>query len=262
MTVLPKLATGLDVNVRFTGVSDFEYTPECSIFDLLGIPLYHGWLVDPQSPEAVSAVGKLSYNQLVEKIITCKHSSDSNLVTEGLVAEQFLETTAAQLTYHGLCELTAAATEDELSVFFRNNHFSTMTKHKSHLYLLVTDQGFLQEEQVVWESLHNVDGDSCFCDSDFHLSHSLGKSHGAEGGGGSPEKQLQVDQQQQQPQGTLGLSDLELAQQLQQEEYQQQQAVQPVRTRAPSPQGRGATSGRPAGERRQRSKTESDCVLL
>ena len=28
MTVLPKLATGLDVNVRFTGVSDFEYTPE------------------------------------------------------------------------------------------------------------------------------------------------------------------------------------------------------------------------------------------
>ncbi|XP_012979258.1 ubiquitin carboxyl-terminal hydrolase MINDY-1 isoform X2 [Mesocricetus auratus] len=267
MTVLPKLATGLDVNVRFTGVSDFEYTPECSIFDLLGIPLYHGWLVDPQSPEAVSAVGKLSYNQLVEKIITCKHSSDPNLVTEGLIAEQFLETTAAQLTYHGLCELTATAKEDELSVFFRNNHFSTMTKHKSHLYLLVTDQGFLQEEQVVWESLHNVDGDSCFCDSDFHLSHSLGKHQGAEGGGSSPEKQLQVDQdylialslQQQQPQGMLGLSDLELAQQLQQEEYQQQQAVQ---TRAPAPQGRGATSGRPAGERRQRSKPDSDCVLL
>lgn len=34
----------------------------------------------------------------------------------------------------------------------------------------------------------------------------------------------------------LGLSDLELAQQLQQEEYQQQQAAQPVRTQAPSPQ--------------------------
>lgn len=48
VTVLPKLATGLDVNVRFTGVSDFEYTPECSVFDLLGVPLYHGWLVDPQ----------------------------------------------------------------------------------------------------------------------------------------------------------------------------------------------------------------------
>nr|XP_035978847.1 ubiquitin carboxyl-terminal hydrolase MINDY-1 isoform X5 [Halichoerus grypus] len=212
-----------------------------------------------QSPEAVSAVGKLSYNQLVEKIITCKHSSDTNLVTEGLIAEQFLESTAAQLTYHGLCELTAAAKEGELSVFFRNNHFSTMTKHKGHLYLLVTDQGFLQEEQVVWESLHNVDGDSCFCDSDFHLSHSLGKGPGAGGARGSPEKRRQVDQHQ--PQDTVGLSDLELARQLQQEEYRQQQAGPPAPVRA-SPQGRGATSGRPVGERRQRPKQDSDCVVL
>ncbi|XP_064257845.1 ceramide synthase 2 isoform X1 [Passer domesticus] len=85
MTVLPKLSTGLDVNVRFTGVSDFEYTPECIVFDLLNIPLYHGWLVDPQSPEQAQAVGRLSYNQLVEKIITCKHSGDSGLLSEGLL---------------------------------------------------------------------------------------------------------------------------------------------------------------------------------
>uniref|UniRef100_A0A8C0TWT0 Ubiquitin carboxyl-terminal hydrolase n=1 Tax=Cyanistes caeruleus TaxID=156563 RepID=A0A8C0TWT0_CYACU len=82
MTVLPKLSTGLDVNVRFTGVSDFEYTPECIVFDLLNIPLYHGWLVDPQSPEQVQAVGKLSYNQLVEKIITCKQGHLYLLVTD------------------------------------------------------------------------------------------------------------------------------------------------------------------------------------
>lgn len=40
---------------------------------------------------------------------------------------------------------------------------------KGQLYLLVTDQGFLTEEKVVWESLHNVDGDGNFCDSEFHL---------------------------------------------------------------------------------------------
>ncbi|XP_057898760.1 ubiquitin carboxyl-terminal hydrolase MINDY-1 isoform X2 [Melospiza georgiana] len=194
MTVLPKLSTGLDVNVRFTGVSDFEYTPECIVFDLLNIPLYHGWLVDPQSPEQVQAVGKLSYNQLVEKIITCKHASDSRLVSEGLVAEQFLEATASQLTFHGLCELTARAREGELGVFFRNNHFSTMIKHQGHLYLLVTDQGFLQEEGVVWESLHSVDGDSCFCDTEFHLSHPLGKD-GASTAPPDPRlQQRQVDQ--------------------------------------------------------------------
>ncbi|XP_068778678.1 ubiquitin carboxyl-terminal hydrolase MINDY-1 isoform X3 [Struthio camelus] len=266
MMVLPKLSTGLDVNVRFTGVSDFEYTPECIVFDLLNVPLYHGWLVDPQSPEVVQAVGKLSYNQLVEKIITCKHSSDSNQVTEGLIAEQFLESTASQLTYHGLCELTAAVKEEELSVFFRNNHFSTMIKHKGHLYLLVTDQGFLQEEGVVWESLHNVDGDSCFCDTDFHLSHALGKEAAS---ASSPEhhlQQRQVDQdymialslQQQQGQGPSALSDLELARQLQQEEYQQQQ-----QRPAPAPaQGRAQPGARTAGERRQRQKQDSDCVLL
>ncbi|XP_061872346.1 ubiquitin carboxyl-terminal hydrolase MINDY-1 isoform X2 [Colius striatus] len=238
MMVIPKLSTGLDVNVRFTGVSDFEYTPECIIFDLLNVPLYHGWLVDPQSPEVVQAVGKLSYNQLVEKIITCKQASDSGLVSE------------------------AAAREGELSVFFRNNHFSTMTKHKGHLYLLVTDQGFLQEEGVVWETLHNVDGDSCFCDTEFHLSHAPGKG-GATAGPLEPRlQQRQVDQdylmalslQQQQGQGPSALSDLELARQLQQEEYQQQQQL-PV-------QGRPQPGSRPATERRQRHKPDLDCTLL
>lgn len=38
-----------------------------------------------QSPEMVAAVGKLSYNQLVEKIIDYKHSADSTQVAEGNV---------------------------------------------------------------------------------------------------------------------------------------------------------------------------------
>ena len=46
--LLPKLQTGLDVNVKFSSVSDFEYTKECIVFDLFNIALYHGWLVDPQ----------------------------------------------------------------------------------------------------------------------------------------------------------------------------------------------------------------------
>ncbi|XP_078105211.1 ubiquitin carboxyl-terminal hydrolase MINDY-2 isoform X3 [Sander vitreus] len=169
MAVLHKLQTGLDVNVKFTGVRVFEYTPECIVFDLLDIPLYHGWLVDPQMQDIVKAVGNCSYNQLVEKIISCKQSDNSELAGEGIVAEQFLSSTATQLTYHGLCELTSTVQEGELCVFFRNNHFSTMIRYKGQLYLLVTDQGFLTEEKVVWESLHNVDGDSNFCDSEFRL---------------------------------------------------------------------------------------------
>ncbi|GAB6032762.1 hypothetical protein CHUAL_011629 [Chamberlinius hualienensis] len=163
----PKLQTGLDVNVKFTGVKEFEYTSECIIFDLLNIPLYHGWLVDPQAKDVEQAIGKLSYNQLVEKIITNKSSTESDLVTEALVAESFLERTASQLTYYGLCELNNAMKSGELAVFFRNNHFSTIYKHKNELFQLVTDQGFLHESNVVWETLSNIDGDGQFVDANF-----------------------------------------------------------------------------------------------
>nr|XP_057903577.1 ubiquitin carboxyl-terminal hydrolase MINDY-1 [Doryrhamphus excisus] len=261
MAVLPKLSTGLDVNVRFTGVTDFEYTPECIVFDLLDIPLYHGWLVDPQSPEMASAVGKLSYNQLVEKIIDYKHSSDSSQVSEGLAAEHFLETTATQLSYHGLCELNTVAKEGEMCVFFRNNHFSTMIKHKGHLYLLVTDQGFLREEVLVWESLHNVEGDGNFCDSNFRLCHPPQRaSPPASLPPCDQQQQRQIDQDYlvavslQQEAGASGpLSDLELARQLQQEEYQQQGPQQAT------PQVRGQGSQQGGARRREK---DSDCVVL
>ncbi|XP_016421382.1 ubiquitin carboxyl-terminal hydrolase MINDY-2 isoform X2 [Sinocyclocheilus rhinocerous] len=271
MAVLHKLQTGLDVNVKFTGVRVFEYTPECIVFDLLDIPLYHGWLVDPQMADTVKAVGNCSYNQLVEKIISCKQSDNSELAGEGFVAEQFLNNTATQLTYHGLCELTSTVQEGELCVFFRNNHFSTMTKFKAQLYLLVTDQGFLTEEKVVWESLHNVDGDGNFCDSEFHLRPPSDPETVYRG------QQDQIDQdylmalslQQEQQASDLGweqipegISDLELAKKLQEEEdrrasqyYQEQEQAQAAAAQAQGQQpaagadqvDRAAAAGASAG---------------
>ncbi|XP_791130.2 ubiquitin carboxyl-terminal hydrolase MINDY-1 [Strongylocentrotus purpuratus] len=167
MEIMSRLQTGLDVNVKFTGVKDFEYTQECVVFDLLNIALYHGWLYDPQNLEVVSAVGTCSYNQLVERIISTKSSADDEEVRKGLLAEQFLASNASQLTYHGLCELNSTIKEEELCVFFRNNHFSTLYKHKNELYVLVTDQGFLTESNVVWETLSNIEGDSYFVDGNF-----------------------------------------------------------------------------------------------
>ena len=78
--LLPRLQTGLDVNVKFSGVSAFEYTNTCDIFDSLNVSLYHGWLIDPQETNLAAAVGTLSYNQLVEKIITDKTSDDDEKV--------------------------------------------------------------------------------------------------------------------------------------------------------------------------------------
>lgn len=167
LAVIHKLQTGLDVNVKFTGVADFEYTIESIIFDLLNISLYHGWLMDPQSPETEAALGSYSYNQIVERIISNKASPRPELVTEALIAEEFLENTKSQLTYHGICELHNKLEKGELAVFFRNNHFSTIYKLKEELFLLVTDQGFVTEPNVMWETLANVEGDSHFVDQDF-----------------------------------------------------------------------------------------------
>ncbi|KAJ6393770.1 hypothetical protein OIU77_023078 [Salix suchowensis] len=36
--LLPQLATGIDVNLKFRRIDDFEFTRECAIFDLLDIP--------------------------------------------------------------------------------------------------------------------------------------------------------------------------------------------------------------------------------
>ncbi|XP_051948273.1 ubiquitin carboxyl-terminal hydrolase MINDY-1-like [Xyrauchen texanus] len=189
----------------------------------------------------------------------------------GLIAEQFLESTATQLSYHGLCELNTTAKEGELSVFFRNNHFSTMIKHKGHLYILVTDQGFLQEESVVWESLHNVEGDGNFCDSDFRLCHPSQKSSAASQPTAQQQQQMQIDQdylvamslQQEQGEAPGPLSDLELARQLQQEEYQQPQQQQQQQQQQPSAgQMRGQAASQPGGQRRREKKEDSDCCIL
>ena len=34
------------MNVKFHNAHAFEPTPEVAVFDLLGIPLVHGWLMD------------------------------------------------------------------------------------------------------------------------------------------------------------------------------------------------------------------------
>ena len=101
----------------------------------------------------------------------------------------FLEITASQLTYHGLCELNRIVRDGELCVFFRNNHFNTMLKRnvnhtlyiispsffplflsiplQNELLLLVTDFGFLNELGHVWHILSDIDDSGSFLDANF-----------------------------------------------------------------------------------------------
>eukprot|EP00960_Hanusia_phi_P038332 753386-Hanusia_phi.AAC.5 len=74
LSTLPKLGRGLDVNVRFQKVTDFEYTDELSVLDMLGINLFHGWLVDPQDVTTMGVIRDMSYNQLLCLLV----DADSN----------------------------------------------------------------------------------------------------------------------------------------------------------------------------------------
>jgi hypothetical protein len=174
LSLFERLQFGIDVNVKFSGVNEFEYTRELDVFDLFDISLYHGWLVDPQSDLYQSFANK-SYNQLVEiSLNDTPETLESDLVAEitsdrpgsskqmsktclSLLARQFLDESASQLTYYGLIELQARLKSNELAILFRNNHFSVIYKQSTddRLYLLVTDQGYQNHKDIIWETLGN-----------------------------------------------------------------------------------------------------------
>ena len=70
LNTLPGLANGLDLNVHFSGVTDFEFTEEISVFDALDIPLLHGWVLDPQDIVTSMTIQRdSSYNHLMNKLV-------------------------------------------------------------------------------------------------------------------------------------------------------------------------------------------------
>lgn len=177
LNILPKLAQGLDLNVRFAGVDQFEFTEEISVFDSLGIRLLHGWVYDHGNAEVAGIVSNMSYNHVLFRLVEYKSSlsppkpaeAEANNATkseedakvlryEGEVLEKFLNDTASQFTYHGMLALYNAMHDREFAVFFRNNHFSTLYFYNGQLFTLVTDLGYRHESRVVWEVLNSIDG--------------------------------------------------------------------------------------------------------
>ncbi|KAL1914642.1 uncharacterized protein VTP21DRAFT_8053 [Calcarisporiella thermophila] len=168
LSVIPRLQTGLDVNVYFRNIRGFEPTEELALFDVFGVDLVHGWVVDPEEEVFHEVLVKRcgSYNRAVEVIVRgdevrerkkgCLSTEDDSLICDALVASQFLNSTATQLTHFGL-NLLHTIPSSTPCVLFRNNHFSTLIKNSSTLYTLVTDASFVGERKVVWESLLDLD---------------------------------------------------------------------------------------------------------
>ncbi|CAG9472033.1 unnamed protein product [Plasmodium vivax] len=67
--ILPQLKYGLDVNCKFTNIHSFEYTKGLCIFDMLNIPLYHGWVISSDDVMFYSYLKDYSYNVIINKIV-------------------------------------------------------------------------------------------------------------------------------------------------------------------------------------------------
>ncbi|XP_050228329.1 uncharacterized protein LOC126677647 isoform X2 [Mercurialis annua] len=112
--LLPRLATGIDVNIKFRRIDDFEFTRECAIFDLLDIPLYHGWIIDPQDFETAKAIGSKSYNAITGELVAldtqAMNSETKNNAEEDSV--DFVAATTATLGVPSPCLSKARSFDD------------------------------------------------------------------------------------------------------------------------------------------------------
>ncbi|CAO2204417.1 unnamed protein product [Urochloa humidicola] len=142
--VLPKLTTGLDMNMNFTEIDGFEYNEGRRIFDYLNIPIYHGWIVDPQDLELAKAVGNEFYDTLIGEMkeFETDPANPLNTVEEAGTStgintaehhkwklfETFREQNIGQLTDYGVSKLHREIKDQELCVLFHHYHFDTLLK--------------------------------------------------------------------------------------------------------------------------------------
>ncbi|KAL7926356.1 hypothetical protein ACQKWADRAFT_138564 [Trichoderma austrokoningii] len=188
----------------------FEDTAEMNLYATFSIPLVHGWL--PPYDDAVCASMQrhaTSYED-VQNLLFREEELEDKLANsdEGLTeAEQdlyqdiitikiFLNESATQLTPWGIEVIQKAIRPGTFAILFRNDHFSTLYCHPQtqQLLTLVTDAGYRSHDEIVWESLRDVNGElNQFLSGDYRLVSgdftaaesiaSTGKRHSGQDGG-------------------------------------------------------------------------------
>ncbi|KAJ7471021.1 hypothetical protein FB451DRAFT_1252785 [Mycena latifolia] len=290
LSIMPLTQKGMDLNPLFTGATSFRPAGDggaLKLFEQAGIQLVHGWLVDPESPEAAPILARAQdYDTAVTYIVDADYTAKGQLVIDesseavagpsgssgpkwtpeerskienAMAIREFLDSTQSQLTYHGLFHLASTLAPGALVALFRNSHLSVLHKpassHDAALYSLVTDHVFLHEGAVVWERLEDVDGgNSTFVDSDFVRASPAGGDYA----GQTAEDALRVAEMQ------AGLfiphdpADHLLAQQIQAEEDNHAQALRDqYRERQ-----RQKERDRVEAEQRRKTKKKTDCVIM
>ena len=160
----------------------FEETQDVLLYSAFSIPLIHGWL-PPKSHPARAAFTRAAPTyedaqtiQFGEEELEDKLSRlgltpvEQQLLQDIVSVKSFLKTYPTQLTPHGLDVVSESLFPGAFAILFRNDHFNTIYKHpeSGQLFTLVTDAGYSDRDEVIWESLVDVSGQqSEFFSGDF-----------------------------------------------------------------------------------------------
>jgi hypothetical protein len=162
----------------------FEDTREMKLYSTFSTPLIHGWLPERDSPAYTALSRSAKSYEDAQNLMFHEEELEDKLQREGLSFEEqatlediatikaFFNTAATQLTPYGLDTITNSLAPGAVAILFRNDHFSTLYRHPDTLQLLqlVTDMGYAGHEEVVWESLIDVNGENAeFFSGDFRL---------------------------------------------------------------------------------------------
>ncbi|SCU80567.1 LAME_0B03752g1_1 [Lachancea meyersii CBS 8951] len=166
LQLMPQLHTGLSINPTFNG--SFEDGDEMALFRLFNVSLVHGWLADYASdPMQYEHVSRYSYEGAQKALIAAYDIQHGNIaetehnrtvLEDAGFIKSFFARSATQLTECGLDHMKEVLLENSYAVMFRNDHFATICKSNNQLYTLVTDLGFKENANVVWQSLKSVNG--------------------------------------------------------------------------------------------------------
>ncbi|KIV80520.1 hypothetical protein PV11_08013 [Exophiala sideris] len=150
----------------------FETTTDMKLYGAFSVPLIHGWLPDPATDTAKAfARSAPTYEdaqalQFGEEELEYKMSrqgltpAEQNMWEDIQAIKDFLKTYPTQLTPTGLEVVRDTIAPGSFAIMFRNDHFSTVYKHpeSGQLFTLITDAGYADRDEIIWESLLDISG--------------------------------------------------------------------------------------------------------
>lgn len=153
----------------------FENTMEMSLYATFSIPLIHGWLPSRSDPAYEALERRAASYEEVQNLLFHEEEledklsnpsgglsdTEQKLCQDIMTIKLFLRESATQLTSWGIEVIAKAMRPGTFAILFRNDHFSTLYCHPrtAQLLSLVTDAGYGGHEEVVWESLVDVNGE-------------------------------------------------------------------------------------------------------